>query len=115
MTVVANFTPLFTYTVSASPSNGGTVSPGGANQSGSSITVFATNNSNFAFTGWTSNGVPTVSTTNYTFTLNTNVTVVANFTPLFAYTVSASPANGGTVSPGGAKSIRQQHYSVRYQ
>ena len=101
VTVVANFTPLFAHTVGASPSNGGTVSPGGTNQSGSSITVIATNNSGFAFTGWTSNGVPAVSTTNYTFTLDTNVTVVANFTPLFTYTVSASPSNGGTVSPGG--------------
>ncbi len=101
VTLVANFLPLYMVTVSASPTNGGTVSPGGTNESGSSITVYATNNSGYGFAGWTSNGIPAVSTTNYTFTLSTNVTLVANFLPLYTVTVSASPTNGGTVSPGG--------------
>jgi uncharacterized repeat protein (TIGR02543 family) len=102
-------TPVYTYTVNASPAGGGTVSPGGTNVPAGPITVVATNNAGYAFTNWTSNGVVTVSTTNYTFTLNTNVTLVANFTLLnnntntnnFTYTVSASPAGGGTVSPSG--------------
>ena len=101
VTLVANFLPLYTVTVSAAPSNAGTVSPGSTKQSGSTVTVVATNNAGYVFTGWTSNGVPTVSTTNFTFTLSTNVTLVANFLPLYTVTVSASPANGGTVSHGG--------------
>jgi hypothetical protein len=98
VTLVANFVQLYTVTVSASPANGGTVSPGGTNDAGSTISVTATNNSGYVFAGWTSNGIATVSTTNYTFTLITNVTLVADFSPLYTVTVSASPANGGTVS-----------------
>jgi hypothetical protein len=101
ITLVANFLPCFTVMVSASPANGGTVNGGGTFASNSTITVTATNNSGYAFTGWTSNGLPAASTTNYTFTLRTNVTLVANFLPRFTVAVSASPANGGTVNGGG--------------
>jgi len=100
-TLVANFLPLYTVTVSASPTNGGTVSPGGTNVSGSVISVNATNNSGYVFAGWTSNGIAVVSSNNYTFTLSTNVTLVADFLPLYTITVSAFPTNGGTVSGGG--------------
>ena len=86
LTLVANFAlaPVsgssnFVYTVSVSPVGGGTVSPGGSGAAGSAVTVTATNNSGYSFVNWTSNGVVTVATTNYSFTLNTNVALVANF------------------------------------
>jgi uncharacterized repeat protein (TIGR02543 family) len=101
VTLVANFLPLYTVSVSALPANGGTVSFGVTNEPGSTITVTATNNSGYVFTGWTSNGIPVVSTTNYTFTLNTNVTLFANFLPSLTVALNNSPANGGTVSGGG--------------
>jgi len=99
--LVANFAPLFTYTTSASPVGGGTASLGGTEVSNSSITVTATNNSGYVFGNWTSNGVTVSATTNYTFSLNTNVALVAHFLPPCTLTVLAYPPDGGTVSSGG--------------
>ncbi len=106
-TLVANFTAnLVNYTiaVSASPSAGGTVSGGGTFASGSSQTVTATANSGYTFTNWTVNGSVVSSSKNYSFTLATNLNLVANFTanPVnYTIAVSASPSAGGTVSSGG--------------
>jgi hypothetical protein len=97
VSLVANFTPLYAYNVSASPTNGGTVSASGTNAAGSPITVSAATNPGFVFSHWTSNGLTTVSTTNYLFTLTTNVNLVAIFQPLYVVTVSTSV--GGTASP----------------
>jgi sugar lactone lactonase YvrE len=99
--LAAHFLPLYSYTVSTLPANAGTVSPGGTNEAGSTIIVTATNSNGYAFTNWTSNGITTVSTTNYTFTLATNVTLAANFVPVYTLAVSALPAGGGMVSAGG--------------
>ena len=107
-TLVANFTAMpqqYTVSVSASPTNGGTVSGGGTYTQGQSCTVTATPNSGYTFSGWKENGVTVSSNANYTFTVNANRTLVAQFTALppeqFTISVSASPTNGGTVSGGG--------------
>lgn len=93
----------FTISVSALPSNGGSVSGGGTFTAGSSRTVTATANSGFTFSNWTENSSVVSFSSSYTFTLNSNRTLVANFTSPVNYTisVSASPAAGGTVSGGG--------------
>ena len=92
----------YTITVSASPSAGGTVSGGGTFAAGSSRTVTATANTNYTFTNWTENGSVVSSSASYTFTLNSNRNLVANFTAVnYTITVSASPSAGGTVSGGG--------------
>jgi hypothetical protein len=92
----------YTITVSASPSAGGTVSGGGTFPAGSSRTVTATANSGYTFTNWTENGSVVSSSASYTFTLNANRNLVANFTTVnYTITVSASPSAGGTVSGGG--------------
>jgi hypothetical protein len=103
VTLVANFTPAqYTIAVSASPSADGTVSGGGTFAAGSSRTVTATANSGFSFVNWTANGSVVSTLASYTFTLNSNVTLVANFTPVqYTIAVSASPIAGGTVSSGG--------------
>src|SRR5262249_24446947 len=95
-----------TVAVSASPTAGGTVSGGGTFPNGSSQTVTATAKSGFSFTNWTENGTVVSSSANYTFTLNGNRTLVANFIGTSAsITVSASPISGGTVSGGGTFAI----------
>ena len=105
-TLVANFTvqtQSYSVSVSANPSNGGTVTGGGTYTQGQSCTVSATANSGYTFTNWTENGTPVSTSANYTFTVNSNRTLVANFTqiPSYTITVSADPANGGNVSGGG--------------
>lgn len=90
---VAFFGPACSVTVSNSPANEGAsggfetnsgvaiVDGVGTFASNSPITVIATNANGYGFTNWTSNGVPVSSNASYTFTLNTNVELVANFVP----------------------------------
>ena len=104
-TLVANFQAQaqnYTISVSANPTNGGTVSGGGSYQQGQQCTVGATANTGYTFANWTENGNVVSTNANYTFTVTGNRTLVANFTAQ-TYTISAtaSPTNGGTVTGGG--------------
>ncbi|HEV7425400.1 MAG TPA: FG-GAP-like repeat-containing protein [Thermoanaerobaculia bacterium] len=94
----------YSITVSSSPAGGGTVGGGGTFAAGSSRTVTASANSGYTFTNWTENGGVVSSSSTYTFTLNSNRTLIANFTvnPVnYTINVSASPLGSGTVSGGG--------------
>ena len=104
--LVANFQALpqnYTITVSANPTQGGSVTGGGTYQEGQSCTVSATANNGYVFTNWTENGNVVSTSARYTFTVNGNRTLVANFTQQnYTISVSANPNNGGTVTGGGA-------------
>jgi len=75
------YQPIQTYTiaVSASPSAGGTVGGDGTFAASSSRTVTASANNGYSFVNWTENGSVVSSSASYTFTLNINRTLVANF------------------------------------
>ena len=99
-----NQTQSYTVAVSANPTNGGTVTGGGTFSQGQSCTVVAAPNANYTFNNWTENGTVVSTNTSYTFTVNGNRTLVANFTytpPTYTVAVSANPTNGGTVTGGG--------------
>ena len=102
--LVANFTqPSYTITTSSNPTNGGSTSGGGSFTQGQSCTVHATAASGFSFTNWTENGAQVSTQANYTFTVNGNRSLVANFSPVtYNVTTSSSPANGGTTTGGGS-------------
>ena len=104
-TLVANFQAQpqnYTITVSANPTNGGTVTGGGTYQEGQSCTVTATPNTGYNFTNWTENGQVVATSASYTFTVTGNRTLVANFTQQqFTITATADPVNGGSVTGGG--------------
>ncbi len=113
-TLTANFQyqqpSTYTITVSADPSNGGTVSGGGTYQQGQQCTVIATANSNYTFIKWTENGTQVSTNPTYSFTVNSNRTLVAHFQSQpnqYTITLSANPTNGGTVSGGGTYSQGQ--------
>jgi uncharacterized repeat protein (TIGR02543 family) len=95
----ANFTlNSYMVTTSANPTEGGTVSGGGTYNHGQNITLTATANEGYTFTGW-SDGV----TTNpRQVTVTGPATYTANF-QLNSYqvTVTANPTEGGSVSGGG--------------
>jgi hypothetical protein len=80
-TLVADFATLKEYTVkvSASPSADGTAGGGGTFVQGTSETVTATPNSGHTFVQWTENGKVVSTSASYTFTLNSNVTLIADF------------------------------------
>jgi hypothetical protein len=94
--LVANFLPLYTISLSASPTNGGTVGGAGTFLSGSTNTVTATANSGFILTNWTQGGAVVSMSSNYTFTLASNVALVANFLALGPPTLFISQSNGMT-------------------
>ena len=95
----------YTITASANPSNGGSVTGGGSYNYGQSCTVVATSAAGFTFTNWTDNGSVVSTNTNYTFTVNANRTLVANFSVqapnTYSISVSSNPSNGGSVTGGG--------------
>ena len=101
--LVANFTEnTYTITVSANPNNGGTAAGGGTFTYGQSCTVTATANTGYTFTNWTENGNVVSSNASYTFNVEGNRSLVANFTAItYTITVSANPSNSGTTSGGG--------------
>ena len=102
-TLVANFT-LNTYTVAtaANPAAGGTVSGAGEYNHGESCTVTATANTGYTFSNWTENGTVVSTNSSYTFTVEGNRNLVANFSNItYTITVSANPSNSGTATGGG--------------
>ena len=99
---IAVSVPSYTISVSASPAGGGTVGGGGTFPAGTSRTVTASANSGYTFANWTENGGVVSTSSSYTFTLNSNRSLVANFSTVnYTISVSASPAAGGTVGGGG--------------
>lgn len=95
--------PIFQISTSPSPAAGGTTSGDGTYTNGTSATATATPNPCYTFVNWTDQNSNAVSTSPvYSFTVNTNLTLVANFAPIL-YTIAAtnSPVNGGTVSSVG--------------
>ena len=93
----------YTIAVSANPSNCGTVAGGGTFEYGESCTVTATANAGFEFVRWTENGIPVSTDATYTFTVNGNRTLVAQFQiKTYTITTSSNPSEGGTTSGGGS-------------
>lgn len=100
----------YTVTTSSNPSAGGTITQSGSGtySSGSSVTLTAAPASGYTFTNWTENGTAVSTEANYTFTINSNRTLTANFTlqpTQFTVTTSANPTEGGTVSGGGTYNL----------
>ena len=104
-TLVANFQAQpqnYTISVSANPTNGGTVSGGGTYQQGQSCTVTATPANGYTFLRWTENGNQVSTNASYSFTVTGNRTLVAQFqAQSYTITATANPTTGGTVSGGG--------------
>jgi hypothetical protein len=107
VTEAANFVAHFqlnnyVISVSSSPYNGGTVSGGGAYHHGDNCTVTATTNYGFNFINWTEDGNPVSNQPSYTFTINSDRNLVANFTTQnYIITAMADPTEGGTISGSG--------------
>ena len=104
--LVANFaasTVTYTLATQVNPANAGLASGGGKYITGSSVTVMEIPSSGYAFTNWTENGIVLSMSPNYTLSLTTNRSLVANFVSTVTYPVATqvSPVNAGIVTGGG--------------
>ena len=106
-TLVANFTVIaasqFAVILSSNPAAGGMTAGSGPYNAGSSVTVTATPNNGYTFLNWTDNGTIASTSPTYTFALNANRTLVANFAiNTYTLALSPNPAAGGTTSGAGS-------------
>ncbi len=88
-TLTANFAlQKCTAATTSNPTDGGTTAGDGTFDYGTSVTVIATPNQGYEFVNWTSNGTVVSTSASYTFTINGNLNLVANFMMLPILTVT---------------------------
>jgi hypothetical protein len=100
-TLVANYSVVaasqFALTLTSSPVAGGTTTGAGAYNAATSVTVNATPRTGYTFTSWTENGVVRSTSAAYTFVMDGNKALVANFT-INTYTLTINSVNGVVVA-----------------
>jgi hypothetical protein len=100
--LVAHFVKAHRVTISLGEFDGGSVSGEGVHDVGATVTVRAEPYEGYVFSMWTRNGVKVSEEPEYSFTMpDEPVELVAHFLPLYEISVTASPAEGGTVSGEG--------------
>jgi hypothetical protein len=81
ITVTQQGVDSYTISITSNPTTGGTTSGGGTFASGTGRTVTATPATGHNFLYWSENGNQVSTNASYTLTLNSNMNLVANFTP----------------------------------
>ena len=108
---IVDFTTLepntFRIEVICSPDEG-QVEGGGDFVEGTNCTVKATANSHYVFMNWTEGGVVVSGSANYTFPVESNRTLIANFLKeKYSITAIPNPSNGGTIQGEGQYEYNQ--------
>lgn len=100
--------PAYTISVSADPTNGGSVTGAGTYSYGQTCTLSATPAEGYNFVNWTKNGTQVSTNANYSFTVTEAASYVAHFQiQSYAILASANPSSGGSVSGGGTYNYGQ--------
>tara|TARA_B110000003_G_scaffold268721_1_gene298742 strand:+ start:215 stop:1546 length:1332 start_codon:yes stop_codon:yes gene_type:complete len=86
------------YTITVTAGDGGSVTDGGTFDEGTNVTITATPNEGYRFTGWEGSDSTSES---FTVTLNSNQTFGAIFELIPVYTLTVTSVEGGTVSSEG--------------
>ena len=97
--LTVTYPPLPKYTVTATAENG-SVTGAGEYEQGSEATLVATPDAGYAFKNWTKEGEVVSTEATYTFTVTTNVELVANFVLEETHEVTVSYLCNGTPIPG---------------
>ena len=106
VTIVEPVSVSYNISVSASPSEGGTVTGGGWYGGNAQVTVTATANSGYSFVKWTEGGEPVSTSSSYTFTATANRTLVAVFETIPTYTLTVENGTGsGNYAAGASVTI----------
>ncbi len=101
---IVHITPYLYYQVEtvSSPSSAGITEGDGNFMQGESCSVHAEANEGYQFLNWTNNGSEVSSNETYTFIVEEDINLQANFgMEEFTVTVEASPSSGGSVEGGG--------------
>ncbi|MHB8871903.1 MAG: InlB B-repeat-containing protein, partial [Candidatus Doudnabacteria bacterium] len=100
--LVANFTSDFLVTIYTNPELGlGGIPGAGLHPVGSSVTVIAPSVNGYNFTNWTENGNIVSTSSSYTFIINSDRILFANYIAKCSINLSSYPSNGGTTGGGG--------------
>lgn len=108
MTNINAYSSETTYTIAATvnPAESGTVQGMGTYGDGTICTLVATANEGYNFVNWTENDNQVSTETSYSFTVNGDRTLVANFVSdnpnTYNITATANPSAGGTVTGSGS-------------
>jgi len=108
MTNINAYSSENTYTIAATVNSAesGTVQGTGTYGDGTICTLIATANEGYTFVNWTENGNQVSLETSYSFTVNGDRTLVANFVSddpnTYNITATANPSAGGTVTGSGS-------------
>ena len=93
---------VYNIVLNANPSAGGILSGGGSYTHGSAVTVVAQPAEGYDFVNWTEDGIEVSTDASYTFTADSDRSLVANFALIeYRVEISVIPADGGTVDGGG--------------
>ncbi|MCL2202052.1 MAG: stalk domain-containing protein [Oscillospiraceae bacterium] len=101
VTITSQAPQQVTISTSASPTTGGTVTGGGTVNHGSNVTLRATPNAGWAFSGWYEGNARVGTNAVWTFNATANRTLQARFNQVQQWTITTSSTTGGTVSGGG--------------
>ena len=94
----------YPVTLTANPSEGGSLTGAGEYSYNTSVTVTATANTGYTFANWTLNGVEVSTEASYEFNVTEATALVANFTlNSYEVTVTPNPIIGGTVAIDGVE------------
>lgn len=99
---------LFTVDASAAPANSGTITGAGTYASGSSVSLAASAGAGYVFSNWTESGSAVSTSPAFTFIVQGDRALVANFVTVGAakaITTTSLPANGGATSGDGAYAL----------
>ncbi len=80
--VIGGASTIYTIAATANPAEAGSVSGTGDYTQGETATLIATSNAGWMFQSWTENGTVVSTNSIYSFSVNSNRTLVANFTEL---------------------------------
>ena len=92
----------FTITATANPAEGGSVTGAGVYEEGTTVTLTATANEGYEFVSWTNGGAEVSTNATYSFVIQANLALVANFKAVEAtvYTISIEAVNGTVTGAG---------------
>ena len=102
--LVANFSQIvsgYSILANANPIDGGTITGEGIYAQGITCTVTAVANEGYVFKNWTESGVIQCLSEQYTFIVDRDRVLVANFDAMPVFTISSMAGANGTITPRG--------------